>query len=225
MSYVPDAVMPTLANAQWAQVDLAALAARDFPDSVGPNPLLDPEACDAWVKTKAAEAGADFTWGGHFEDRKALWRGYYENAPAVAHLGVDFNAPSGTPIHAPRDCEVVHSWPDANRSNGWGGRLVLLLDEPWRGAPYLVLGHLAHAGLPAAGTRFGRGAAMAMTGKAHENGGWFPHLHAQCCSQAYFDLHRGDLELLDGYVLEAGASIEIAPDPTLLLGSAAAGRP
>jgi hypothetical protein len=217
MSYQPT-VFPSIVNASWKEVNLGSIAVKDFPD-MQTNKLMDADYCDAWVKKIANDVGADFTWGGHFEDRKHLWTGYYKEAQKVTHLGIDYNVPSGTPVAAPRGCTVVHSWADTSIHNGWGGRLILKLDIAWLGAPYLVLGHLAHQGLPVEGARFEKDEIMTVTGKPHENGGWFPHLHVQCVNESYYQAHLNDLKLLDGYFLVEGKPHDLAPSPKYLMGS------
>ena len=217
MSYKPF-IFPELHMASWAEVDLGALARAEFPDTTSKNLLLDPDFCDQWVKRIALEHGADMTWGGHFEDRQHLWRGYYQHAQKVTHLGVDYNVPSGTLVVSPREAQVVHSWADTSTENGWGGRLILKLNEPWQGAPYLVLGHLAHKSLPVVGEIFKAGDILAQTGVPVENGGWFPHLHVQCVNEDFFAAHKDNLSLLDGYYLTQGKPYDLAPDPALLVG-------
>lgn len=210
-------VFPTLEGKTWAQVDLNDVAVREFP-KMEENQLLDAVFCDNWVKSIAQKSGVDFTWGGHFEDRKHLWTGYYTGAQKVTHLGIDYNVPSGTPVAAPAACEVVHSWADISVHNGWGGRLILKLDTPWLGARYLVLGHLSHKGLPPEGTRFEQGHVIQVTGVPSENGGWFPHLHVQCVNEDFYQAHIEDLKLLDGYYLVDGQPHDLAPSAKYLMG-------
>jgi hypothetical protein len=217
MHYSP-IIFPTLLNASWVQVDLGQLAKKDYPLDGNKNMLLDSVTCDNWVKKIANQHGADYTWGGHFEDRKHLWHGYYKNAKRVTHLGVDYNVPAGTIVSTPRDCEVVHSWADISNHNGWGGRVILKLDTPWKGAKYLMYGHLAHDSLPTEGAIFKAFEVIGKTGVATENGGWFPHLHVQCITEEFFNQFKDNLESLDGYYNLDGTPYELAPDPTFLVG-------
>lgn len=217
MAYQP-IIFPTLVNKTWGEVNLNEIAQKEFSNVEKENKLLNPEFCDEWVKKIAQKHHVDFTWGGHFEDRKHLWRGYYTESKKVTHLGVDYNVPSGTEVVAPRNCEVVHVWADTNLNNGWGGRVILKLETPWENAPYLVLGHLAHKSLPQLGKTIEKGQFIATTGVPIENGGWFPHLHVQCVNVDYFQAHLHDLTLLDGYYLMEGKPYDLAPDPTLLVG-------
>jgi hypothetical protein len=212
-------IFPELVDATWVKVDLGARARKDFPDTSKPNPLLNGVFCNDWVSRIAREKDAEYTWGGYLEDRKHLWRGYYEDAECVTHLGVDYNVPAGTVVSVPRDCVVVHKWTDHELENGWGGRLIVRFSESWQGAPFLILGHLAYEGLPEIGAHFSTGQPIARTGIIAENGGWFPHLHVQCCSTDFFNRHASDLENLDGYYLERGYPLDIAPDPSKLVGT------
>lgn len=217
MPYKP-IIFPTLNNATWAEVDLGNCSMDDFPHLDKDNQLLEPQFCEDWVKKIAQNLGVDFTWGGHFEDRKHLWSGFYNEAEKVTHLGIDYNVPSGTPVAAPQNCVVVHAWKDISGSNGWGGRLILKLDEPWQNAPYLVLGHLAHDNLPKEGAIFKKGDVITVTGEPHENGNWFPHLHVQCVNEAFYQQHIDDLTLLDGYYLVDGKPHDLAPSAKYLVG-------
>jgi murein DD-endopeptidase MepM/ murein hydrolase activator NlpD len=89
---------------------------------------------------------------------------------------------------------------------GWGGWFVLRADVPEGGAAYVVLGHLAHAGLPQAGARITRGTPIGVIGTPHENGGWYPHLHLQALSgEAWEAVQRAPDILLDGYGYPGGA--------------------
>lgn len=219
MKYQPT-IFPDLINCTWSEVNLGELAKKEFPmiETFEENPLLNPEFCENWVKKVAFENHCDFTWGGHFEDRQHLWHGYYTGSEKVTHLGVDYNVPAGTKVSAPRKCEVIHVWADSSVNNGWGGRIILKLDEPWQNAPYLVLGHLAHDSLPQVGEVFSEGEVLAKTGVAFENGGWFAHLHVQCVNEKFYQAHLHDLTLLDGYYLVNGKPFDLAPNPTLLVG-------
>lgn len=217
MTYKPT-IFPTLIDSIWSEVNLGEESLLNYPKNDDINPLLDPQFCNEWIKGIANKIGADFTWGGHFEDRKHLWRGYYDSSPKVTHLGIDYNVPSGTPVTVPRDCEVVHSWADDCIHNGWGGRLILKLAESWENAPYLLLGHLSHTNLPVIGDKFLAGEIVAKTGIPIENGGWFPHLHVQCINEDFFQEYKDDLKELDGYYLIEGEPHDLAPSPKYLVG-------
>jgi hypothetical protein len=216
MSYHPF-IFPQFEKAHWAKVDLGEIAKKEFANH-SDNPLLNPDFCDKWVNRIAQENHADVTWGGHFEDRKKLWQGYYQDAPVVIHLGVDYNVPIGTIVTSPASGIIIDSWKDKNLENGWGGRIIMRMDNEWQGASYLIFGHLAHDSLPPEGKRLEKGDVLAITGVPEENGGWFPHLHVQCASEEFIHAHRDNLQLLDGYYLSDSYPYHLAPDPSLLVG-------
>ena len=212
-------IFPTLAGRHWARADLDSLARRDFPATDDLNPLNDPEFCDRWVSQVAAWLGADHCWGGWLEDRAHLWRGHYLPEGCTIHLGIDLNVPAGTAVLAPVSGEVMHAVPCRALGGGWGGWFVLRADAPRCGADYVLLGHLAHAGLPQPGTRIVAGTKVGVIGSAAENGGWYPHLHLQAMSQAAWEAveHAPDA-LLDGYGHADPALRRLFPDPAPLVG-------
>lgn len=184
-----------------------------------PSPCLEPEACGNWIKTIAESLGVDRVWGGYGERRKTLWKGYYEDAPVVIHLGLDFNGlPPGCPVAVPGAVRVANSWGDPSEHNGWGGRLIMEMAERWRGTRYLLYGHLDPRLLPHVGEAFLAGEVVGVIAPSRFNGGWDPHLHVQLVSDAMFEAYRGRLEDLDGYYLaDDDGYRRLAPDPTELV--------
>lgn len=169
----------------WAYVNLdeasAHLAAAD------PNPCLDPNYCWGWVDHLARQQEAVRTYGGYMEDRSRVWRGSYLPPNGAIHLGVDYNVDPGTVVHCPADCTLVRSVRHTDQDGGWGGQIVLR-----RGDLYLVLGHLAPYLLPGPeGVEIEKGWVIGQVGAPVENGGWYPHLHVQCCT--------ADDPAVDGY--------------------------
>lgn len=209
---IPDPVLfPAFADARWATVDLDAEAAAAFPPDI-PNPALDPDVCEAFVRDVARRHGCDVTMGGYLEDRARLWRGHYHAPGMTRHLGIDYNVPAGTAVTSPADCFVERVERDPDQGGGWGGVAIVRLALPHRGATHAMLAHMAHASLPATGARLRRGEALGTVGVPTENGGWFPHLHVQLV-----DAHGRDFPALgdiDGY----GPVDEVArpdmPDPS-----------
>jgi murein DD-endopeptidase MepM/ murein hydrolase activator NlpD len=203
-------IFPTLAAARWAEVDLDGLSRTARPPGT-PNSLLDAGACGRFVDGVAESLGADHTHGGYGEDRGHLWEGHYLPAGKAVHLGIDLNVPAGTPVTTPAACRVVRSRADPDQDGGWGGFVVLALDEPLGAATHVAYGHLAHAGLPPEGTRFRKGDVVGTVGGPAENGGWFPHLHVQCLDAGTAAEHGPGFEAMDGY----GAPADLAghPDP------------
>ena len=203
-------IFPDLNGKKWAEVNLDALARRDF---TGPeNPLLDPEKCNSWVLDIAQRQGVDFTYGGYLEDRSYLWRGHYLPPGSQAHLGVDYNVPEGTRVASCVDGEVTHII-HQGIFGGWGGMLVFkITNPPVRGADYLYYGHLAWDDKVKVGQKIKAGDTVGYIGKPNENGVWFPHLHIQLVSQRQMDLAKGVPEQVDGY-MPPPVSTEDFPDP------------
>lgn len=207
-------MLPTLRDRRWAFADLDVLS-RSETSAAGTNPLLDPEACDRFVRSVAERLGVDHTLGGYGEDRACLWRGHYHAPGLTTHLGIDLNAPAGTPVAAPAPCRVVRAVGDPDGDGGWGGFVVLSLDAPYRGCRLVVLGHLDPAGLPDEGLRLGAGEILGRLGDPSGNGGWYPHLHVQCVAPGAVPFPVPEPGLMDGY----GRPGDIAgfPDPTELV--------
>jgi hypothetical protein len=212
-------IFPALAGRRWAKANLDALARVAFPATDEPNPLNDPWFCDHWVSEVAIRLGADYCWGGWLEDRSHLWRGHYLPDRCTIHLGIDLNVPAGTTVLAPVSGEVMHAVPCRALGGGWGGWFVLRADAPERGAKYVLLGHLAHAGLPQAGAHIARGTPVGVIGTPQENGGWYPHLHMQALSdEAWQAVQHAPDALLDGYGYADATLSRLFPDPAPLAG-------
>ncbi|KAJ3170014.1 hypothetical protein HDU87_000480 [Geranomyces variabilis] len=120
----------------------------------------------------------------------------------VESLRVDLNNVSaGTLVTMPRSGTVFHVFKDTCPWNGWGGRIILKLDEPVEAASFLLLGHLEKDTLPTVGIRFKLGDVVAKIGNTMGNGGWFEHLHVQLSMDAFLERFKDDLNALDGYAL------------------------
>lgn len=141
-----------------------------------PNPCLDAMYCWGWVDHLTRAKSVAYTYGGYMEDRGRVWRGHYMEPGHTVHLGVDYNVLNRTPVHCPANAEVVHVTRDPDQYGGWGGRVILM-----RKGRFLVLAHLAHYLLPQLGP-VKEGDILGQVGEIEENGGWYPHLHVQCCS-------------------------------------------
>lgn len=212
-------IFPALAEQSWARADFDALARNDFPAMDDPNPLNDPAFCDRWMAQVAARLGVDHCWGGWLENRAHLWRGHYLPEGCAIHLGIDLNVPAGTTVLAPVSGEVMHAVPCRALGGGWGGWFVLRADVPEGGADYVLLGHLAHAGLPPPGSRIAGGTAVGVIGTPLENGGWYPHLHLQALSgDAWEAVQHAPDALLDGYGYPDAALRRLFPNPAPLVG-------
>jgi murein DD-endopeptidase MepM/ murein hydrolase activator NlpD len=113
----------------------------------------------------------------------------------------------------------MHAVPCRALGGGWGGWFVLRADVPEGGAQYVLLGHLAHAGLPEPGERIARGTRVGAVGTSAENGGWYPHLHVQALSgEAWEAVQRAPDALLDGYGYPDPRLTRWFPDPAGLVG-------
>lgn len=136
------------------------------------------------------EQGVTWSLSGDRENRVALYRQNekYMREGRTVHIGLDINAPAGTPLHAPLDATVV----DAQYEEGAGnyGWMCVLRCEIGGGKPpfYLLFGHLAEEGLAPAGTKLCAGDVFAKIGDFHENGNWFNHTHLQVLTKRAFDM-------------------------------------
>lgn len=212
---VPPTIFPNLLGARWAYTNLNAEALRDPAVNRTFNPLNEPDFCDTWVKQDARTKGADFSYGGYMEPRDFLWRGHYHNPQSMRHTAVDYNIPAGTPVCAPANSTVLRTVRDTSYG-GWGGCVFLQLENPYGNAPYYLMAHLAHEGLPEAEQSIQRGEMVGRIGQPHENGVWFPHLHLQCFSRQVHNTHAPALEGMDGYGPNTQVVNADMPDPTAL---------
>lgn len=131
----------------------------------------------------------------------------------MRHTAVDYNVPAGTEVVAPADGHVLRVVRDTSYG-GWGGCVFVQLLNPYRGAGYYLMGHLAHAPLPNPGDVLTRGSPVGLIGEPHENGVWFPHLHLQCFDQTIHDRYTPILDDMDGYGPNDELENPHMPDPT-----------
>jgi hypothetical protein len=160
------------------------------------------------------------TFGGFLENRAELI-GFLETScqdKCMIHLGIDINnIKPGIDIKTPCDVSIVHVFKDTSLLNGWGGRVIMKMNQKYKNSSYLIFGHLSH-NLPNIGDTFKRGEIIGQLGDTHENGGWFPHLHVQCISQKFFDEYRNKLNEIDGYMFKDNIKFsEYVDDPTELI--------
>jgi len=123
--------------------------------------------------------GVKWSISGDRENRIDLYR-QNENIMRegrTIHIGIDINAPAGTPLHAPVDCEVVHAEYESGAGNyGW---FIVLKCQTDDGPLYLLFGHLAKNNLARVGTKLRAGDVFGFIGDFDENGNWFHHTHFQ----------------------------------------------
>lgn len=154
-----------------------------------------------------------YNYGGWLEDRSWLMRDRYQAATgAFIHLGVDFVVYEWTPVACPFDGQVIHSFDDRDQDGGWGGRvMVRRLDHSALHGLVYVFGHLDGDHLPALGS-VRKGQVLGLLASSKRNGGWRPHLHLQCVSDAVLERFK-DWRSIDGYsVLYDGIGSDY-PDP------------
>lgn len=192
--YKTPLIFPTLlGNKKWVEVNLDRHAV-EFGD-LGINPLIDPLFCSKWVEEITENLGADYTYGGYLELRTSLWRDHYHNPKKMRHLGIDYNVPPLTPVAVPFVCECVFTYKDLDQNGGWGGMAVF----KYNGHDVIIYGHLEHKSLPEVGKIFSPGDIIGRTGRMDENGGWYPHLHAQFQSFYFSEIKTYNFNELDGY--------------------------
>lgn len=123
--------------------------------------------------------------GGYLEPRALYTSDAYDKIgnsgkeSRTIHLGVDFWLPSGTPVHALFDGEVVIAVNDAGDKE-YGG-LVVLKHQTDDFEFYSLYGHLSveSATKHSIGDIVKAGEKIGELGASQENGNWVPHLHFQ----------------------------------------------
>ncbi len=151
----------------------------------GAHLATDPEAHGKFVTELLARSGSDFAVGGYLEDRD-VYKGDQFASPDAAerrtvHLGIDFFAPTGTPVHAAiagKVCKTAVNDADYD----YGGVIVLEHRAGDDGPAFWTLyGHLSHASadLVREGQEVAAGEQIGWMGPPRENGHWAPHLHFQ----------------------------------------------
>jgi len=171
-----------------------------------------------------ARENATWSLGGYLENRQIALANYPQmvTQERYFHLGIDINAPAGTPLYAPTDCTVIKSEYESGEGN-YGGMILLeinnsraqkadIYEHDLPTPIYLVFGHLALDSLPKIGTKLNGGAYLATIGDFNENGNFFHHTHLQALTKRGLDqgwMHKGyctraDLATIDNF----------CPDPT-----------
>ncbi|KAJ3185987.1 hypothetical protein HDU85_000901 [Gaertneriomyces sp. JEL0708] len=213
-------ILPDLPRVVWKDVGLDDEAKTAFPADKA-NPLADPIFQEKWLEELRRRYKCDHTVGGYLEDRSHLWRGFEESGYMI-HLGIDLNnLPVGSPVAIPRKGKVVHVFHCTKKWNGWGGRVIVQLDQPHGKGTHLLYGHLDPGTLPKIGQTFEAGEIVGKLGNGTNNGGWFEHLHVQLNTSEFMRKYADNLEALDGYALSpqeaAIASADWVVDPTELV--------
>ncbi|MDO8583595.1 MAG: peptidoglycan DD-metalloendopeptidase family protein [bacterium] len=162
------------------------------------NPLLDPTICQQMVDAYHQKNTITHSFGGYLENRRELWRGsYLEGTGNYLHLGIDWNAPVGTPVALPVSGQAFLIDCDTPDRFGWGNRVWFKLSDD----NMLIVAHLNPAIACRAGDTVSPGQAFASVGTPEHNGGWFSHIHTQLVDGTYFQnvFQRNALTEIDGY--------------------------
>ena len=155
------------------------------------NPLLDPATCQSMLDEFYADEGIDYSYGGYMEDRSIVWHdSYLAKTGSYVHLGVDFNAPSGTPVAVDIRAQVLFTDDDSPLDGGWGAHVMMkALDHDI----YLLYAHLGRDITCNAGDVLQPGGTFARVGTPETNGHWYPHVHGQALAPETYELYKNDL--------------------------------
>lgn len=214
-------IFPTLAAGRCGYVNLDYhyanywLAERNMGMPKRKSPMLDADTCREMVNRMHHLRELAWSHGGWLEDRSRLWRGsYLQKEKKFLHLGIDFNAPFGTPVACDHYGIVMRVDNDHPEPGGWGPRVMIMLD---RIQIVLIFAHLDPSVLTTlkAGDAVEPGKPFASVGSSLENGQWYPHVHVQAMHNHSYWFYESHLGLLDGYgrTNDAAALAAEFPDP------------
>jgi peptidoglycan LD-endopeptidase LytH len=131
------------------------------------------------------ESGAVVLYGGYGEKRSfyqssVLFNNERENRNI--HMGVDYWTKAGTDVYLPLDAKLISAQDNIGYLN-YGPTLIFQLENPYKQAHYLLIGHLSRSSLSALTHHsYPAGIKIGQVGKPTENGQWPPHLHIQLIS-------------------------------------------
>ena len=77
---------------------------------------------------KVVKSPDDKTFGGFYEDRSRLWKGFEESEGhnTMIHLGIDFNnLDPGTKVASISKGKICHIQIDPSKFNGWGTKVII----------------------------------------------------------------------------------------------------
>ena len=224
-----EARAPVMPRAVFARPHLVDLSVES-PDLPHPDRAATPGAAESWMEREIATASATVGIGRYGEARLLYdtpafqTRGDDGPESRTVHLGLDFFAPPGTPVHAPLAgtvLAVAHN----DRPLDYGPTVILRHAAPDGTGFHTLYGHLDRATLDhlAPGDRVEPGDVIGWLGAASINGGWPPHLHLQVMAldPLYADgtlpHERGNYP---GVVLHRLRNVweTVLPDPTPLAG-------
>ena len=228
-----DARAPVMSPAVLARPHVLDLSVES-PDLPHPDHAAAPGAAEAWMEREVGAAGATVAIGRYGEARllydTPAFRARGDDGPEsrTVHLGLDFFAPPGTPVHAPLAGTVL-AVARNDRPLDYGPTVILRHTAPDGTGFHTLCGHLDRATLDhlSPGDRVEPGDVIGWLGDASVNGGWPPHLHLQVMAlDPLFDEgtpphERGNYP---GVVLHRLRAVweSILPDPAPLAGLPAA---
>ncbi len=196
-------------------------ASKDYDPTFVRETQLEPGTRDNIVTRLQHTFGTNVLVGGFLEKRSDLLADtYLADEQKFIHLGVDVWVPAGTEVAVVERARVIRIDCDTPEKHGWGTTVAVDLT---RLGIVLLYGHLAKEVHCRPGDILEAGQIFATIGDHAENGGWYPHLHAQAMLWKTFQQYTiGPFTWkdLDGYGKEEDLDIIRAGyrDPTPYLG-------
>lgn len=170
------------------------------------------------IKRLQQEVPEQIIAGGYLEPRALYSTEAYERMgnngkeSRTIHLGIDLWVPTGTPVHALFDGDVVTAVNDKGNKE-YGGLIILKHGDAI--IFYTLHGHLSPESVlkHRSGDRIQKGQLLGLVANYPENGNWAPHLHFQVMLSLldYVDDFPGV-----AYPCERDLMGSICPDPNLL---------
>lgn len=219
-------IFPGLPDAKWGKIDLDEESRK-----LGGFDFMDPIECSRWLKEVHKEKGIDFSYGGFLEDRNNIWKDWKDcevkdRSKGLIHLGVDYNVPAGTDVFMPADGRLINILNDLDQKGGCGGMALFQIID--RNIPYyLAMAHLKQPLKLDFGRIYSGGEWIGQVGDVHENGGWFPHIHAQLMDSQLIKGYKipgtgrlkSDWKKIVGYASEDDPLLKHIIDPSIFIKS------
>ena len=167
---------------------------------------------------KAQMKSAHWCSGGYLEYRPDCFTGtYMEKTSKFLHLGIDYSANEGTPVHFPLTVTVLRTDVFPGTDIDWGGRVFV---QPQGCEFVFLLCHLDPTRLPMTGTTVVAQNTLGFLGAPDVNGGVWPHLHVQAMKLETFEKYAAQgFRGLDGYttISQKEKMLETFPSPESVL--------
>ena len=194
-------IFPTLRGKRASDIHLNYLSRlwmeNEYRGSKVSNPLLNPYMCDQMVNHIHTVLAVDWSYGGYLEDRSGIWaESYLAENGFFLHLGVDFNAPAGTPVSIDVTGVVIRIDNDTPLVGGWGTRVIVKVQDE---DIILIYAHLDCTPNCKVGDTLKPGDVFAWVGAPDCNGYWYPHVHVQAMSTETYQEFKDRPDELDGY--------------------------